>query len=78
MAIKAFGYLLGGDARLRMTFPDALRFVVMTAVAGKFRVCLSVADLAILFTLLAMVKGEGMNSQIGRCPGLSRVAIFTF
>jgi hypothetical protein len=50
MTIKAIGQLLGGDACLHMAFPDGLRLVVMTAIAGKFGVRLSVADLAILIT----------------------------
>lgn len=59
-----------------MAFQDGLRLVVVTAIAGKFDVRLSVADLAILIPLSTMIEREGMDFQIGRCPGLSRVAIF--
>lgn len=76
MTIKAIRQFLRGDTRLHMAFQDSLRLVVVTAIAGKFGVCLSVADLAILITLSTMVEREGMDFQIGRCPGLSRVAIF--
>jgi len=54
--------------------PDLIWLMFVAVGAGVFVVLPRVAALAIVFSYLAMVQGEGMDTQTGRLPGHSGMA----
>lgn len=74
MALRAVGQLGCGDAGFGMRLGNFIRLVVMAGVAGVLGIRASMAGLALLISLLAVINGERMFDQHRRVPALVGVA----